>query len=355
MAVRRGCSRLPRSRRSPAAPAATLRTAASARQAESSPSTRLSYNWSRITDSRRSAGPIGATPYFPSNRLPALLDSLATPPPLPGLKRTHDANDHRTLLTLARDPAIAGDTSRRGSCRAPLGGLPNPRFPEDHDGGIMSVSSAGSIFLWSRAAACHRRGSVVRSSGWRPTEGDIDTLTARISHVRTWTYVSHRADWVDDALGWQERTRALEDALFRCAPHAADPALRQPQGAAASPTAGVRTKRFSRSSGRAGAVMVEGERAGIFDGFRFRPDAEVETQPRRACGRPSRGRARGCTTGRRSGSGWRRCIHARTGVRTARRPALGRNPPGRAPPSAVSAGGGHAAQDRPSRSSAKII
>jgi ATP-dependent RNA helicase SUPV3L1/SUV3 len=39
-------------------------------------------------------------------------------------------------------------------------------------------------------------------------DGDIDTLMTRIAHVRTWTYISHRADWIQRAAHWQER-RAL--------------------------------------------------------------------------------------------------------------------------------------------------
>ena len=45
------------------------------------------------------------------------------------------------------------------------------------------------------------------------TDGDIDTLATRISHVRTWTYISHRGHWLADARHWQERTRAVEDGL----------------------------------------------------------------------------------------------------------------------------------------------
>ena len=45
------------------------------------------------------------------------------------------------------------------------------------------------------------------------TDGDIDTLIARLAHIRTWTYVAHHADWLRDAAHWQERTRAVEDAL----------------------------------------------------------------------------------------------------------------------------------------------
>lgn len=43
--------------------------------------------------------------------------------------------------------------------------------------------------------------------------GDIDTLTARIAAIRIWTYVSHRETWLRKALGWQERTRQIEDRL----------------------------------------------------------------------------------------------------------------------------------------------
>ena len=44
-------------------------------------------------------------------------------------------------------------------------------------------------------------------------DGDIDTLMARIAHVRTWTYISHRPDWIQRSVHWQERTRAIEDKL----------------------------------------------------------------------------------------------------------------------------------------------
>jgi ATP-dependent RNA helicase SUPV3L1/SUV3 len=44
-------------------------------------------------------------------------------------------------------------------------------------------------------------------------DGDIDAISARIAHVRTWTYLSNRAHWVENASYWQERTRAIEDSL----------------------------------------------------------------------------------------------------------------------------------------------
>lgn len=45
------------------------------------------------------------------------------------------------------------------------------------------------------------------------TVGEIDTISARIAHVRTFTYLSNRASWVENAAYWQGRTREIEDAL----------------------------------------------------------------------------------------------------------------------------------------------
>ena len=108
-----------------------------------------------------------------------------------------------------------------------------------------------------------------------PTEGDIDTLTARISHVRTWTYVSHRPDWVDDARGWQERTRSLEDSLSD-ALHAQLTQLFVNRRARMARIGRRADEALFALVGEDGAVTVEGERAGAFDGFRFRPDTEAE-------------------------------------------------------------------------------
>ena len=175
---------------------------------------------------------------------------------------------------LARDPAVAETLT--GADRIALlwevCQIPDFRktMAEDHVGLVRRIylSLVGSGRLPPDWVAR----SIERLA---PTEGDIDTLTARISHVRTWTYVSHRADWVDDARGWQERTRSLEDALSD-ALHAQLTQLF------------VKRRRGHVRPGRrmdealfaivedSGAVMVEGERAGVFDGFRFRPDTEVE-------------------------------------------------------------------------------
>ena len=43
------------------------------------------------------------------------------------------------------------------------------------------------------------------------TEGDIDTLSNRIAHIRTLTFAANRPDWLADPEHWQGVTRVVED------------------------------------------------------------------------------------------------------------------------------------------------
>ena len=43
-------------------------------------------------------------------------------------------------------------------------------------------------------------------------DGDIDTISNRISHIRTWTFVANRT-WLVDPAHWQGRARQIEDKL----------------------------------------------------------------------------------------------------------------------------------------------
>ena len=44
-------------------------------------------------------------------------------------------------------------------------------------------------------------------------DGNIDTLTSRISNVRTWSYVANKKNWVNNSDYWIERTKYIEDKL----------------------------------------------------------------------------------------------------------------------------------------------
>ena len=74
--------------------------------------------------------------------------------------------------------------------------LLNEIFDQLHDKGRL-----GEAWLLKHMAGVER------------TEGDIDAISARIAQVRTWTYLSNRAGWLENAAYWQGKTREIEDAL----------------------------------------------------------------------------------------------------------------------------------------------
>ena len=102
-------------------------------------------------------------------------------------------------------------------------------------------------------------------------DGDIDTLMTRIAHVRTWTYISHRADWIQRAAHWQERARAIEDRL-------SDALHQRLTQRFVDRRAALLVRRLrdegemTTSVAEAGEVIVEGEHLGRIEGFRFVPD-----------------------------------------------------------------------------------
>jgi ATP-dependent RNA helicase SUPV3L1/SUV3 len=102
-------------------------------------------------------------------------------------------------------------------------------------------------------------------------DGDIDTLMARIAHVRTWTYISHRPDWIQRATHWQERARAIEDRL-------SDALHQRLTQRFVDRRAALLVRRLrdegemTTSVAAAGEVTVEGEHLGRIEGFRFVPD-----------------------------------------------------------------------------------
>jgi len=106
------------------------------------------------------------------------------------------------------------------------------------------------------------------------TEGDIDTLANRISHIRTWTFVSHRPDWLADPDHWQERTRAIEDKL-------SDALHERLTQRFVDRRTSVLIKRLrDRDSLNAeieadGSVHVERHFVGRLEGFRFSPDTSA--------------------------------------------------------------------------------
>ncbi len=100
------------------------------------------------------------------------------------------------------------------------------------------------------------------------TEGDIDTLSMRIAHIRTWTFVANRSDWTDDPVLWQNRTRQIEDSLSDALHEKLTQRFVDRRTSVLMKRLRQREKLMT-SVEDDGSVMVEGEKAGTIKGFRF--------------------------------------------------------------------------------------
>ena len=43
--------------------------------------------------------------------------------------------------------------------------------------------------------------------------GGIEELTSKIANIRTWTYISHQINWIENNQYWQKKTRDIENKL----------------------------------------------------------------------------------------------------------------------------------------------
>jgi len=104
------------------------------------------------------------------------------------------------------------------------------------------------------------------------TDGDIDTLSTRIAHVRTWTFAANRPDWLADPEHWQGVTRGVEDRL-------SDALHERLTERFVDRRTSVLMRRlrenatFEPEFNKTGEVAVEGHVIGRLDGFVFLPDA----------------------------------------------------------------------------------
>jgi ATP-dependent RNA helicase SUPV3L1/SUV3 len=202
----------------------------------------------------------------------ALVRSLEAPPALGELIRKRDAEDHQVLAVLARNEAVAARATRRDTVRLLWEVCQIPDFRKMMTDAHPRLLSQIYLHLTGPGGRLSADWVGAQIARLDRTDGDIDTLSARIAHVRTWTYVSHRGDWLVDASAWQERTRAIEDKLSDALHDRLTQRFVDKRGA----HLGKRLKDAEALLGgvdRDGEVIVEGHVVGRLDGFSFVPDA----------------------------------------------------------------------------------
>ncbi len=206
-------------------------------------------------------------------QIDGLLDSLTAPPQTPGLVRGNDASDLVTLAALARDTEIRALAHGRRQVRLLWDACQIPDF--------RKITDDSHVRLCARIYSHLARGQTLPTdwlnqnfAALSGTEGDIDTLMARLSGVRVWSYIAARGDWVPDAAGWQQRARDIEDKL-------SDALHDRLTARFVDRRAAHLMRRLEETEGRddllcavtaSGEVVVEGHKVGHIAGFAFLPD-----------------------------------------------------------------------------------
>ncbi len=198
-----------------------------------------------------------------------LRTSLETAPRVSGLTRALPSVDQQALEQLSRYPEITdlATTPERVEKLWEACALPDYRriTPAQHADLISTLFSDlvryGTVNENFLAEQVHRADR---------TDGEIDTLSARIAQIRTWTYVSNRPGWLADPTHWQEKTREIEDRL-------SDALHERLTKRFVDRRTSVLMKRLRENAmleaeiSVNGDVFVEGHHVGQLSGFRFTP------------------------------------------------------------------------------------
>ncbi|HVA13132.1 MAG TPA: helicase-related protein [Stellaceae bacterium] len=206
-----------------------------------------------------------------------LLKSLEEKPHLPGLIPAREADDQLALAALAKLNDIAAAAANPAAVRLLWEVCQIPDFRKimsDTHARFLAQIYRHLIGRTGRLPPDFVAGQVNRLDR---ADGDIDTLMTRIAHIRTWTYIAHRADWIADGAGWQERARAIEDHLSD-ALHDRITQRFVDRRSAFLVKQLASSRELLASVSRTGEVKVEGHPVGRLDGFHFVPDAVPNTE-----------------------------------------------------------------------------
>ncbi|HET8646390.1 MAG TPA: helicase-related protein, partial [Vicinamibacteria bacterium] len=200
----------------------------------------------------------------------SLLGSLDRPPPHPFLVRMKNAEDARALAALVRDQEVMALARGGEAVRLLWEVCQVPDFQSVLTEAHTRLLSRVYRFLRGPGARIPEDFLSANVRDLDRTDGDVDALLGRIAGIRTWTYLSNRGDWVPEAGYWQERTRAVEDRLSDVL-H--ERLTQQFVDRAAAVIARHEAADLMTTIGDDGEVAVQGLRAGVLEGFRFRPHA----------------------------------------------------------------------------------
>jgi ATP-dependent RNA helicase SUPV3L1/SUV3 len=201
----------------------------------------------------------------------ALQATLAEAPKEAPLARAPVAEDILVLDHAAREDAVRAVTSTRNDVERlwEVCQIPDYRKIAPANHAELVVTVYGFLMREGKISTDWFARQIAEADR---TDGDIDTLSTRIAHIRTWTFAANRPDWLADPEHWQGIARGVEDKL-------SDALHERLTERFVDRRTSVLMRRLRENAtlepqiNKTGEVIVEGHIIGRLDGFVFLPDA----------------------------------------------------------------------------------
>mgnify|MGYP001289683992 CR=1 FL=1 len=129
------------------------------------------------------------------------------------LKKINDCEDEKVLKYLIKNDQNLKTKYSKDNIKTLWESCQIPDFSKKAYGNHIEVVKKIFEFLISKTGKVTNDYMKKQLENLDRYDGNIDTITNRISNVRTWSYVANKKGWVNNSDYWVERTKHIEDKL----------------------------------------------------------------------------------------------------------------------------------------------
>ncbi len=201
-----------------------------------------------------------------------LKDSLRRVPDHGRLTRARTADDLEALELATNDPRIAELAAAPAAVKRLWEVCQVPDYRKVAPASHAELVATLYKFIMSENGLIPEDWFAAQVDQADRTDGDIDTLSTRIAHIRTWTFVSNRREWLKDPDLWQGKTREIEDKLSDALHEQLTQRFVDKRTSVLMKSMRDKESLFAEIE-KDGRVVVEKHYVGKLEGFCFTPDA----------------------------------------------------------------------------------
>ena len=129
------------------------------------------------------------------------------------LRKINDCEDEKVLKFLIKNDSEIKISNTKDVIKILWECCQIPDFSKKAYGNHIDVVKKVFGFLTSKTGKVSNDYMKTQLKHLDRYDGNIDTLTNRISNVRTWSYVANKSSWADNSDYWIGRTKDIEDRL----------------------------------------------------------------------------------------------------------------------------------------------